>query len=225
VTSNDTSLRKTPQRIDELTRGDHPHLLVDDVVLYFGDYSPGAGGRHSRANDLIYDFKMPMSKQGDRLWRFKAQKISQAARLVSGYLGPWLNQLTLVPVPPSKSSSHPLHDNRVLSMLRQVQAPNGQSVDVRELIIQVGDRAAAHEGTAPRPTVAELQGIYQIDLSITGNLRSQIVIVDDVLTKGTSFRAMKTILAAQFPATPIVGLFLARTVRERPDFQMIFSDK
>jgi hypothetical protein len=217
VTFNDNSLRKTPLRIDELTRGDHPNLLLEDIVLYYGDYSPGAGGRHSRANDLIYDFKMPIAKKGEKLWHFKARKITQAANLITAYLGPWFNQLTFVPVPPSKSKTHPEYDDRVLIMLNQLRPPLGQSVDVQHLVYQIGDRAAAHERSGPRPNVDDLMAMYRIDPSVVGSVRNKIVIVDDVLTKGTSFRAMKTVLTVRYPTTPIVGLFLARTVHERQD--------
>ena len=217
-TSDDTSLRKKLQRIDKNTCGDHPRLTPDDVVLYFGDYSPGAGGQHSSANDLIYDFKMPMSKKGERLWHHKANKIAKAARLISQALGPWLNELTLVPVPPSKAKSNLLHDDRVLSMLHQINVPIGQTLDVRELVIQNGDRIAAHEAIGSRPTVEELSAMLQINEMEISKVRERIVIVDDVLTNGTSFRAMKTILSARFPSSIIVGLYLARTVLERPDF-------
>lgn len=39
-----------------------------------------------------------------------------------------------------------------------------------------------------------------------------IGIFDDVLTAGTHFRAMDTILRARFPNVPITGIFLARRV-------------
>jgi hypothetical protein len=43
-----------------------------------------------------------------------------------------------------------------------------------------------------------------------------IGIFDDVLTVGTHFVAMKTILARRFPTIPIVGIFIARRVFANP---------
>ena len=37
----------------------------------------------------------------------------------------------------------------------------------------------------------------------------KIIIFDDVLTKGSHFKAMQKILNLQYPQIPIVGLFIA----------------
>ena len=39
-----------------------------------------------------------------------------------------------------------------------------------------------------------------------------MIVVDDVLTAGTHFRAAKSILGARFSDTRIIGLFIARRV-------------
>jgi len=44
----------------------------------------------------------------------------------------------------------------------------------------------------------------------------QIGILDDVLTAGTHFRAMQTVLSDRFPGVPIIGLFVARRVFQNP---------
>jgi predicted amidophosphoribosyltransferase len=44
------------------------------------------------------------------------------------------------------------------------------------------------------------------------HLPSSVAIVDDVLTTGAHFKAMKRILMERFPEARIVGLFLARRV-------------
>jgi hypothetical protein len=40
----------------------------------------------------------------------------------------------------------------------------------------------------------------------------QFAVVDDVLTTGAHFKAMKMTLEDAFPGVPLVGLFLARRV-------------
>ena len=39
-----------------------------------------------------------------------------------------------------------------------------------------------------------------------------IMIVDDVLTAGTHYRAMQTVLSQRFPGVPINAIFMARRV-------------
>lgn len=218
----DTSLRKTPQRIDELTRGEHPHLHPEDECYYFADYTSRAGYGHSQANQLVFNFKKPMDRRGFPGWHFKTTAIRQIGDLFAQTLSQSKRELTLVPVPPSKVPEHPDYDNRLLLMLTHVKKTVGQVVDVRELVTQTQNRAAAHE-SPNRPNVEELIELYRIDELKSAGVRDTVVIVDDVLTNGTSFRAMKTVLSAKFPNSAIIGLYLARTVRERPNFSDIFE--
>ena len=102
ATSDDTSLRKTPLRIDELTRGDHPHLLLDDVVFYFGDYTARAGYEHSECNQLVFNLKKPMKYRGSGQWAYKTKAIERCAQLIRPNVANILGQISFVPVPPSK---------------------------------------------------------------------------------------------------------------------------
>jgi hypothetical protein len=87
-------------------------------------------------------------------------------------------------------------------------------LDVRKLVVQTGSTTAAHEvgpGTS-RVTVEELIQLYKIDEALTVPNPQAIGVLDDVLTAGTHFRAMKTVLSVRFPGVPITGLFIARRV-------------
>jgi predicted amidophosphoribosyltransferase len=85
------------------------------------------------------------------------------------------------------------------------------AVDVRELVIQSESTDAAHESSV-RPTVADLLAICQIDEALVAPAPQRIAIIDDVLTAGTHYRAMHTVLSSRFPGVPIVGMFVARRV-------------
>lgn len=61
-------------------------------------------------------------------------------------------------------------------------------------------------------TVEELLQLYSIDESVAAPMPGAIGIVDDVLTAGTHYRAMHTVLANRFPGVPIIGLFVARRI-------------
>jgi predicted amidophosphoribosyltransferase len=61
-------------------------------------------------------------------------------------------------------------------------------------------------------TVEDLLSVYRIDETIALPPPRAIGIIDDVLTAGTHFRAMDTVLRARFPEVPITGMFIARRV-------------
>lgn len=125
----------------------------------------------------------------------------------------WLTSATLVPVPPSKARADPEYDDRMLQICRSIPT-QGFTADIREVVIQTKSLPAAHEGD--RPSIAELLAVYQIDDVQTQRPIQRIGIVDDVLTAGTHYCAMKSILRNRFPSIPIVGFFIARRVFSNP---------
>ena len=123
----------------------------------------------------------------------------------------WLKRATLVPIPPSKGKDHPEYDDRMTVICEDI--PVEFNLDVRELVTQTTSMATAH-GAEPghRPDVDDLLAVYQIDEDLAEPTPEAIAIVDDVLTAGTHYRAMKRILSDRFPNVPINGVFIARRV-------------
>jgi hypothetical protein len=78
-------------------------------------------------------------------------------------------------------------------------------------VVQRVSLAAAHE-SQQRPIVNDLLEAWEIDERLTQPYPRWIGIFDDVLTAGTHFVAMRTILRERFPQTPISGFFIARRV-------------
>ena len=64
--------------------------------------------------------------------------------------------------------------------------------------------------------------ICKLSQKLTDPPPSVLVIVDDVLTAGTHYRAMEDVLSARFPAALIVGIFIARRVYPDEDEIDIF---
>ena len=86
-------------------------------------------------------------------------------------------------------------------------------MDVRELVIQSESTRANHEvGDGNRLTISELIDVYEINEDISEPTPSAIAIVDDVLTNGSHFRAMKQVLTDRYEFIPIVGVFVARRI-------------
>lgn len=195
--------------IDESNRGDHTRLLAEDTCLYLYEYTSGRDYTFSATNNLINNLKKKPTASRAQLG-YKAGAIAGSARTLGTALNPkWLDIATVVPIPGSKAADHPDFDTRMEQVARQIRP----GLDVRNLVIQAQSTNAAHEvGPGERVTVEELLDLYSIDEMIAAPTPRAIGILDDVLTAGTHFRAMKMKLAERFPGVPITGLFIARRV-------------
>jgi hypothetical protein len=203
------------RKIDEQNRGDHTNLSAGDGCYFLYEYTSGRNYAFSSTNNLISNLKKKPSQAASPGYHYKRQAIDKCARELRGLINPdWLKFATLVPVPPSKARGHPDYDDRMLKICQAIQAV--PRLDVRELVVQQQSLEAAHETTGHRPTVSELLAVYSIDEKVATPAPHAIGIFDDVLTVGTHFLAMKTILAQRFPTVPIIGVFIARRVFANP---------
>ena len=124
----------------------------------------------------------------------------------------WLDIATIVPVPGSKAADRSEFDYRMRRVAKLIR----QDLDVRDLVVQTESTAAAHQMVAAdlgeRVSVEDLLQLYQINEPQALPPPTTIGVLDDVLTAGTHFRAMKTKLGERFPDVPITGIFIARRV-------------
>lgn len=213
-----TSGSSFPQRltkIDALTLPDHSHLAASDECYFLGEYTARRGFSFSATNNLVLNFKKAMSLRGQPQWKWKGVAIAQAAEAFAAALrAQWLDIATLVPIPPSKARNDPLHDDRVMRMLRQIR-PNGP-LDIRELIVQSQSTAAAHE-LQSRPGPDDIFQHYHFSAARMQPRPQVIGIFDDVLTTGAHFKAAQLLLRSQFPDTKIIGFFVARRIPDTAD--------
>ena len=221
MTSDNTSFPSRLTKIDELTRGDHTFLDIEDECLFFGDYSARKGFAHSATNGLIANFKRPVKYKGTPSWKYKVSTINAVAHAFSVNINSAFESLTLVPVPPSKLKTDPEYDDRMMDMLRAVRAPKGLVLDVRELVVQTKPMPAAHD-SSNRPPPVEWEEVYAIDEALVQQVPIWIGIIDDLLVTGCRFRAMSNILRNRFPEARITGLFIARRVPEAIDISELF---
>ncbi len=197
--------------IDDSNRDDHFYLTAADTCLYLFEYTSQRGYSFSQTNNLISNLKKKPSQAGSPGYHYKARAIAGCARALGATLNPaWLQSATLVPVPGSKARDHPDHDDRVERICRQMRAP---PPDVRNLVVQTTSTTASHEaGPGERVKVEELLDVYAMDETAVQPAPLSVGIVDDVLTTGTHYRAMHSVLSQRFPDVPIIGLFIARRV-------------
>lgn len=199
-------------KVDELIISDHSYLDSSDNCYFLREYIPRVGFSGGETNSLISNFKKSMDRKGRSEWSHKERAIKQLAKEFANALNPaWLKIATLVPIPPSKTKNNPLYDDRMTQVLRLIGGYRGLDCDVRELIIQTVDMAAAHT-TEERPHPGEIECNYLIDESIATPEPKTIGLFDDILTTGAHFRAAKNLLMNRFPTVPITGIFVARRI-------------
>ena len=93
--------------------------------------------------------------------------------------------------------------------MTQVIRSINPAVDLRELVVQVETMDETHTAEyRPRPDT--LYANYRLEEGLIEPAPSMIA-VDDVLTTGAHFKAMKRILQETFDVS-VIGIFLARRV-------------
>lgn len=205
-------------QIDDLCRGDHYYLQPDDECYYLGEYSAGRGYSHSETNQIISNIKKSPLLNGSYQWRYKIQDIKKVASFFINTLNPdWLSTgPTFVPIPPSKAKDDPEYDDRMVQILHGMDGLLVDvKLDIRELLIQTETIRPAHEqdpGNRPKP--ADLIKILRIDESKAAPTPTCIVLVDDVVTAGSHFKACQHVVTQRFPGIETVGLFVARRINE-----------
>jgi predicted transcriptional regulator len=195
-------------RLDELYLPHHWYLDASDECYFGGEYTAGRGYAYSETNQLILNLKKKMERRGLPDWVYKARAIRQAAANLRGSLVPdFLASATFVPIPPSKVAVDPEYDDRMTQVVRLL----GENVDARELVCQIESTPEVHMAAA-RPGPATLYNNYRIEQAYASAMPMQIAVIDDVLTTGAHFKAMKRILSETYPLVRIVGIFVARRV-------------
>ncbi len=205
----------TLTRIDPLILDEHHYLSEADECYFLREYTARRGFEASETNQIIKNIKKPPDRRGRQEWFYKERDLQRAATELRGALNPaWLRIATIVPVPPHVVKGDPLHDDRVLQIAKLMGG--GGQIEVRELVVQIATIDPSHQSVS-RPRPNELRGNYRLDDTICEPSPGTIAVLDDLLTAGAHFRAIKDMLSERFPEVPIVGIFYARRIVPRAD--------
>lgn len=213
------------QRIDETHLGAHHYLNANDECYFVHEYTSGVGFSYGDTNSFVSNLKKSPLRAGRPEYRYKGKAIERAISTFSTTINEeWLRTAILVPVPPSKAVGDPEYDDRMLQICQGIRVGQTQA-RVCKIVEQTESRGAAYVSDL-RPTPDELVKVYRINESECPPGEGPIGIVDDVLTAGTHFRAMHTVLSGRFPRSSIVGFFLARRIfpeTEQVDLSHLFK--
>lgn len=196
------------QKIDEHTRPDHSYLDKGDECYYLLEYAPRQGYEHSSSNDLIINLKKPVSRRGLPEYRYKEQAIRQAGDMMRAVLPQeFVAQATWIPIPSSKTVEHPDYDDQVVQVLRLLT--QDATCEISELIIQTESLESFHDGCRLNPE--QLAYYYRLNEILSATITPAVFAVfDDMLTTGSHFKAVKSLLQNHWPRVPAVGIFIAR---------------
>lgn len=187
-------------------------LVVGDVCHHFGEYTSGGGYGCSDTNQWIHNLKKKPTSSAAQL-RWKDRAVDYWAKVLGELISPAhvARGVTFVTIPGSKPVGNPDFDPRVQRVL-QKWAGNTPNVDIRSLLRQTVERPAQHEDGG-RSTPDQLRASMAVDGSqLIAPLKPTVVIVDDVLTMGASYKAAQALVATLPGVRQVSGLFLARTV-------------
>jgi predicted amidophosphoribosyltransferase len=196
-------------KIDELFRPQHRYLTDEDECFYFLTYH--SYHRHGRTpeNVLIMDFKIDMDKKGTAMWQAKINATNTISQMLENSLPEISTPESLfVPMPPSKIKIDPLYDDRICAVLRNFCNKQAKS-DLRELISIKRSWVASHK-SSKKYTPQEFLENLTIDKKQCEEKKTDIILMDDVLSTGAQFKACQQLLKTEFPNSTIKGLFIAR---------------
>jgi len=205
--------------IDETNRDQHVFLQQGDRCLFFGEYFAGKGYQGGGTNQLMFNFKtLPSIARTNPARRgYKENAIATVATGLRELLGrSQIERLTFVPIPPSKTPDHPDYDDRLTRALTMACA--GFNSDIRLLLRRLSSTESDHR-TGARLTPEALHSLLELDSAALAAkpLRETIVLFDDVITTGKSFKCCERRLRDALAATmPIMGLFVARRILPNP---------
>ena len=222
MTTSDKSWSTKLREIGEYERSDHSCLRADDHCVYFGEYTPtGDSGKPawslSKANDILGNLKKHPSKRGTREWQHKLDEIKRLGQLIRRNLNEHdLKELIFVPAPPSTSEGNPDHDPRMLWVAQAI----GGDVDVRSILETASTRERASQSDTSR-SVDRLKANTRINEEEAARLPTpkKIIVLDDMVTTGSTYIACKELLMEHFGDIRVYGLFIVRRVPLEAPFE------
>ncbi len=219
MTTSDESWSPKLRRIGEYERVDHTYLAEEDQCLYFGEYTPsGDSGKPawslSKANQLLANLKKCPCTKDSAEWGHKLRAINYVGKLISQNLKQeHLDRLTFVPAPPSTSPNDPHHDQRMLQVAKVIR----KDVDARPILETIETRVPMSRSTSFRsPQLIKASMRVNEEVVALRQVAKALIVLDDMITTGTTFVACKELLKERFGDVQVYGIFIVRRVPLEP---------
>jgi predicted amidophosphoribosyltransferase len=183
---------------------------------YFArEFTARAGYGASEANSLISNFKKARKYQHASAWRWRNLAVQQFATELDSLIGD--ADVTIMPIPSSSLPGDEEYNNRFEDLLdrwEQLRKLAGRPCGNDWAIRRRHRVTPAHQGKKPR----SVQDAYD-SFRWSGFTRTAeaVVLVDDVITCGTQFKACQRLLRENGPNVQVFGAFWARTIWIDPE--------
>jgi hypothetical protein len=177
-----------------------------DEIYNAREYSARKSYEASETNQLIINFKKPITHRGNPDWKYKIEAIERFAFELSELI---IDDEVYVfaAIPTSICKTDPQYDDRLdktLIELRKI-ANNvfiEEPISIRKTIIP-----SHHDGSRD-PNV-----LYENMIWNGFKVRTErVILVDEVITTGSHFLACKRIILNHCPDMRVIGVFWARTI-------------
>jgi len=152
------------------------------------------------------NLKKPISARGRPEWKYKLRAIKQFAAELS-HIIPAERGCVLAAIPCSRSPSDAEYDPRLDDVLHEVTGLM-PTVRVERPLVRTVSVQAAHAGGSRSVSA------IQRTLGWAGFCKptDHVILVDDVITTGSHFKACQQFLHEHQPGIDVVGVFWARTI-------------
>lgn len=180
------------------------YIDSSDECYYLMEYHARKGYQYSNENGLIYNFKKPLDDKGQQ---YKVQAIGKVAEILCALFKSYSNYV-FIPIPTSKSKTDSLHDSRLIQVLKIVEKEI--NLPYYDLLDRQVSAPPLHSGTVNRTPSNHKLSFNCEDTSVLQN--KTIILFDDVVTTGSTYKAAKEMIMEKTSNIRIVGLFISRSI-------------
>lgn len=190
---------------------------IEIGVFYLRIYTAHAGFQHSNDNDLVQNFKRPITYP-ENVLQHKKRAILQFTEdlkrlFLSSTLAP---QIFLTPIPTSKSPDDAEYDDRLHQVAKSVAniIPN---IIYFPVLTRTSTIPAQHLTPGER-TIEKAAQYIDIEESLRNEFVENVplLLLDDVLHSGATFSACRNKLVETFSTKKVPGIFWALSKNSNP---------
>ena len=201
-------------KIDNTTNPFPSSLDSSDICYYAREYWSGEGYSASPTNNLVQNFKKPPSYRGSAAWSHRDNAVRMFATEVSSFLDQikrdLINEVVITTAPCSKKPDHPEYNGRMDDLKSVLRRTNSEFIYI-DLIAIKQSMEAQHLSSSYRSISEKINNF--IPSSLSSNIK-YVILIDDVITTGTTFKACKDVIFEKNPSlTNVIGVFWARAIR------------
>jgi hypothetical protein len=199
-------------------------LQSEDKCYYYMTYDPYSNLQENHEKQVVVNLKISNSDLKDKPARkfYKDQSITQISKWLVNTISNHTELLDYlwIPASPSKSKSDENYDNRLIRILDLVkkEIPSFNFFDaffVKQSVLE------SHKSNN-RDVQKKLDNLGLNEKFLEKLSKNKVVIFDDVLTTGSTFKAAQTKLLEVHDALKIIGIFIAKTVCKDIEYEEDF---